>query len=154
MLRSAGRQPGTQGPPWAERGAGSAGAVGDATRDPPATPLTQPQFTGFAFVPDAKEADIDPRLRAFVEAGPPPVYLGFGSMPAPDPQKLLDTAAEVRAQLRPRCQCVCTRSRECVAAGMRACCDLSHECMRCVRAVCMFSVRVCARSLVGVWAWM
>ncbi|GBF87642.1 hypothetical protein Rsub_00353 [Raphidocelis subcapitata] len=53
------------------------------------------QFTGYAYVPPAREADVEPSLRAFVAAGPPPVCLGFGSMPAPDPRKLLEMAAEV-----------------------------------------------------------
>lgn len=37
------------------------------------------------------------RLRAFLEAGPPPVYVGFGSMRTPDPRR---TDRMVRAALR------------------------------------------------------
>ncbi|KAI8468652.1 MAG: hypothetical protein J3K34DRAFT_522766 [Monoraphidium minutum] len=53
------------------------------------------QYTGFAFVPPADEAAIELRLREFIAAGAAPVYLGFGSMPAPEPQRLLRLAAEV-----------------------------------------------------------
>lgn len=37
-----------------------------------------------------------PNLEQYVAEGPPPVYLGFGSMPAPNPQKLIDIAQQVR----------------------------------------------------------
>jgi hypothetical protein len=79
-------------------GSGSGRVAALLTQPAPHAPLTRPhQYTGFAFVPDAKEGDVDPELRRFVAAGEPPVYLGFGSMPAPDPKKLVQMAAEVRA---------------------------------------------------------
>jgi hypothetical protein len=70
-------------------------------------------MTGFAFSPDATaEADVEPRLREFMLQGAvaaeeqqqqqqqggeasAPLYLGFGSMPAPDPKALLEMAAKV-----------------------------------------------------------
>jgi hypothetical protein len=36
-----------------------------------------------------------PELEYFVNNGTPPVYMGFGSMPAPDPQKLIDITTQV-----------------------------------------------------------
>jgi UDP:flavonoid glycosyltransferase YjiC (YdhE family) len=40
-----------------------------------------------------------PELEAWLAAGPPPVYLGFGSFPVRDPEALLATAAEVTRRL-------------------------------------------------------
>ena len=51
--------------------------------------------TGFWFRPEARSGaaggaeEVDGRLRAFVDAGPPPVHVGFGSMPSGDPDRLL-----------------------------------------------------------------
>ncbi|MEO7754548.1 MAG: glycosyltransferase [Terracoccus sp.] len=45
--------------------------------------------TGFWFRSDPGEAGVEERLRAFVETGSPPVYVGFGSMPTGDPDRLL-----------------------------------------------------------------
>jgi hypothetical protein len=68
-------------------------------------------LTGFAFPPVVTaEADVEPRLRKFVLQGDStgsdeqqqqgneasaPLYLGFGSMPAPDPKALLEMAMQV-----------------------------------------------------------
>lgn len=43
-------------------------------------------------VGDLREApgDLDPDLAAFVERGPAPVYIGFGSMSVPDPDRVRD----------------------------------------------------------------
>jgi len=46
-------------------------------------------------VPEAQDKDIDRGLREFIEAGGAPIYLGFGSMPAPDPRRLVQLAVDV-----------------------------------------------------------
>lgn len=53
-------------------------------------------MTGFLFLDTAQEPD--PALRAFVEAGEPPIYLGFGSMVARNPVRAAE--AIVHAILR------------------------------------------------------
>lgn len=50
---------------------------------------------GPVFMPATPEDRIQARLREFISAGEPPVYLGFGSMPAPDPLALVQLAVEV-----------------------------------------------------------
>jgi hypothetical protein len=78
---------------------------------PPADWPANCHLTGFAFSPAATaEADVEPRLREFVLQGggaggeqqqqqgseaSAPLYLGFGSMPAPDPKALLELAVQV-----------------------------------------------------------
>lgn len=57
-------------------------------------------LTGFLFVPRTPEEQVDPVLREFVErttASPAgkPIYLGFGSMPTPNPGELLNLAIQV-----------------------------------------------------------
>jgi hypothetical protein len=61
----------------------------------PRLAAARPQFTGFAWLPAAKEADVDASLRGYVASGDAPIYLGFGSMPAPEPEKLLELARKV-----------------------------------------------------------
>jgi sterol 3beta-glucosyltransferase len=53
--------------------------------------------TGYWPLPPAPGWRPDPALERFLGAGPPPVYVGFGSMPLTDPQR---TAREVAAGLR------------------------------------------------------
>ena len=57
----------------------------------PPTPDWPPALrqTGFWFRSDPGETEVEERLRAFVAAGSPPVYVGFGSMPTGDPDRLL-----------------------------------------------------------------
>ena len=63
---------------------------------------------GFVFAPTVEESGeaVDPALAAFLERaasdGAPVVYLGFGSMPAADPKRLLTLATDVCALLRCR----------------------------------------------------
>ena len=63
---------------------------------------------GFVFAPTVEESGeaVDPALAAFLARaasdGAPVVYLGFGSMPAADPKRLLKLAADVCALLRCR----------------------------------------------------
>jgi sterol 3beta-glucosyltransferase len=53
--------------------------------------------TGFWLLPNRAAGDVPERVRAFVESGPPPLCLGFGSMPDDDPDSL---RAIVRESLR------------------------------------------------------
>jgi vancomycin aglycone glucosyltransferase len=55
--------------------------------------------TGFWYFEDEAELEpLDPELRAFLAAGAPPVYVGFGSMPSEDPERLTrQIVAAVRA---------------------------------------------------------
>jgi vancomycin aglycone glucosyltransferase len=61
----------------------------------PATPGFEIFQTGAWILPDA--ALLPPELEAFLAAGPPPLYLGFGSMPAPPgaSRALVDAARAV-----------------------------------------------------------
>ena len=42
-------------------------------------------MTGYWRLPPIRDFQPDPELSAFIAAGPPPVYVGFGSMPTSDP---------------------------------------------------------------------
>eukprot|EP00026_Physarum_polycephalum_P013398 Phypoly_transcript_13793.p1 GENE.Phypoly_transcript_13793~~Phypoly_transcript_13793.p1 ORF type:complete len:264 (-),score=47.58 Phypoly_transcript_13793:141-932(-) len=55
-------------------------------------------ITGFIF-PPAGFIPLRTDLEHFVNNGLPPVYLGFGSMPAPNPQKLIDITSQVISHL-------------------------------------------------------
>ncbi|WP_195818580.1 glycosyltransferase [Roseobacter sp. MH60115] len=44
--------------------------------------------TGYWFLPPTQNWEPPPTLRRFLEAGPPPVYIGFGSMPFVDTARL------------------------------------------------------------------
>lgn len=58
--------------------------------------------TGFWRLPGNAHWQPTPALRAFLDAGPPPVYVGFGSMAGRDPARLARTVIEAltRAGLR------------------------------------------------------
>lgn len=60
------------------------------------------RLTGYWQLPDAADFAPDPELEAFLDAGPPPVYAGFGSMPTAEPKELGQTivAALRRAGMR------------------------------------------------------
>ncbi|NPA30884.1 MAG: glycosyltransferase family 1 protein [Chloroflexi bacterium] len=45
-------------------------------------------LTGYWLLPPPADWSPSPELQAFLEAGPPPVYVGFGSMVDPDPEGL------------------------------------------------------------------
>lgn len=73
---------------------------------PPDWPPNQNHLTGFAFPAEKTlEESVDARLREFVlqsdhgqeaaTSGKGVLYLGFGSMPAPDPKALLQLAVQV-----------------------------------------------------------
>jgi UDP:flavonoid glycosyltransferase YjiC (YdhE family) len=49
--------------------------------------LTLPDVCGF-FFRDPPDFTPDPELDAFLKAGPPPIYIGFGSIVIDDPDKL------------------------------------------------------------------
>ncbi|WP_329792147.1 glycosyltransferase [Lentzea sp. DG1S-22] len=59
----------------------------------PAWPATV-RTTGFWFLPRDPAWTPDPALQAFLDAGPPPVHLGFGSMAGRDAQRIGDIVAE------------------------------------------------------------
>lgn len=65
--------------------------------------LREPTLCQAAYPQLVDNSEIDAGLLSFVEAGPAPVYVGFGSMPAPQPQKTWEivrqaiAAAGVRA---------------------------------------------------------
>ncbi len=51
--------------------------------------------TGFWYYDDPAGLEpLDPELDRFIDAGPPPVYVGFGSMPAEDPEALTRKVVE------------------------------------------------------------
>ena len=50
--------------------------------------------TGYWFLPAPKDWQPSPALADFLAAGPPPVYLGFGSMPGLDPEALAGSIFE------------------------------------------------------------
>jgi len=60
------------------------------------------QVTGFWFLPDETTRTIPPEVRAFVEAGPPPICLGFGSMADDSPQELRAIVCDAVARLKAR----------------------------------------------------
>ncbi|HYF66201.1 MAG TPA: glycosyltransferase [Herpetosiphonaceae bacterium] len=62
----------------------------------------QHQVTGFWFLPPPRDWSPPDDLRDFLAAGPPPVYIGFGSMMGGDPGQLtaLVSAALARSGLR------------------------------------------------------
>lgn len=60
---------------------------------PPADWPAHAHVTGYWFTETPAEWAPPRKLAAFLDAGPPPVYIGFGSMPMSDPSAL---AAEVR----------------------------------------------------------
>src|SRR5262245_48958117 len=60
------------------------------------------EVTGFVFADEGRSFAPSRELRKFLEAGPPPVYIGFGSCPAPDPEALTRTIFEGLAQSEAR----------------------------------------------------
>jgi len=52
------------------------------------------EMTGALYLTDNEKA-LALELQQFIDAGPPPVFLGFGNMPASDPKKLINIAVEV-----------------------------------------------------------
>jgi UDP:flavonoid glycosyltransferase YjiC (YdhE family) len=54
----------------------------------------QIDVTGFVFLDEAAHYEPPDALREFLSAGDPPVYVGFGSCPAPDPAALTATIFE------------------------------------------------------------
>jgi sterol 3beta-glucosyltransferase len=58
--------------------------------------------TGFWFLPAQGPRAVPPELRAFVEAGPPPICLGFGSMADDNAEELRAVVLETLARLNTR----------------------------------------------------
>lgn len=52
------------------------------------------QVCGYWVLQEDEGWEAPPRLREFLENGPPPVYIGFGSMPSQRPEKALEIALE------------------------------------------------------------
>ncbi|MFC1961052.1 glycosyltransferase [Chloroflexota bacterium] len=52
------------------------------------------QVTGYWFLDQAPGWEPDPALLAFLEAGPPPVYVGFGSMSSQNPEQTAQMVLE------------------------------------------------------------
>lgn len=52
------------------------------------------QLTGYWFLDPPAEAGMDAALQRFLDAGPPPVYIGFGSMIAGDAERLAAMATD------------------------------------------------------------
>lgn len=78
---------------------------------------------GFPFVTSTPEQDIDSSLVEFIKHHPtashkPIVYLGFGSMPVPDPKRLLQLAIDV---------CTIAQCRAIVIAGWSQLQDASNK---------------------------
>ncbi|MFM6849539.1 MAG: glycosyltransferase [Terrabacter sp.] len=56
--------------------------------------------TGFWFrAPGADEPGLPPEVETFLAAGPPPVFVGFGSMPTPDPDAVVRGVVDVLGSL-------------------------------------------------------
>lgn len=55
--------------------------------------------TGYWVRDDPADGPLVPDLEAFLGAGPPPVYVGFGSMPTPDPGAVVRDVAAVLGRL-------------------------------------------------------
>ena len=51
-------------------------------------------MTGYWFLDEGQDWQPDPALAAFLAAGPPPIYVGFGSMPVRDPETLARAIVE------------------------------------------------------------
>jgi sterol 3beta-glucosyltransferase len=60
------------------------------------------QVTGYWFLPNTTARTIPPDVQAFVEAGPPPICLGFGSMADDNPEELRAVVLETLTRLKTR----------------------------------------------------
>jgi sterol 3beta-glucosyltransferase len=61
------------------------------------------EVTGFWFVEESSGFSPSPDLAAFLEAGPPPVCIGFGSMTSEDPKRTTTLVLEAVKQAGVRC---------------------------------------------------
>jgi UDP:flavonoid glycosyltransferase YjiC (YdhE family) len=68
---------------------------------PPDWPATT-HITGFWFLPTETPGAVPDEVRAFVNAGPPPICLGFGSMAEEFPEELHTTVLNALARLKAR----------------------------------------------------
>lgn len=59
-------------------------------------------ITGYWFLPAVDEGEIDDRLHQFVQEGPPPVYIGFGTADGRTSRRLVDIALGALALVRQR----------------------------------------------------
>lgn len=65
-------------------------------RQPPDWPAGM-HVTGYLFLDSQPDWQPSPELQAFLEAGSPPVYVGFGSMAGKDPERLAGLALQALA---------------------------------------------------------
>lgn len=63
---------------------------------------TSAYMTGYCFLDREKDWQPPSGLRDFLDAGPPPVYIGFGSMAGSNPQQLAGTVIEALQQAEVR----------------------------------------------------
>jgi sterol 3beta-glucosyltransferase len=74
-------------------------ACSDAVLPRPGDWAADTIVTGYWQLPPAPGWTPDPKLVRFLAAGPPPVYVGFGSMPLDDPARATrDVAAALRGE--------------------------------------------------------
>ena len=76
--------------------------VSEAVLPRPGDWPTNAYMTGYCFLDSEKEWKPSSALEEFLDTGPPPVYVGFGSMAGRNPQQLARTVAEAlqRAEVR------------------------------------------------------
>lgn len=93
------------------------------------------QITGAWQMPDALRdslgEELPADLQAWLDAGDPPIFFGFGSMPVLDPQPLLDDVIGVTTALGRRAivseNCVSSRDAEAVPDHLRVVGALDHD---------------------------
>jgi len=83
--------------------------------NPPDWPLDNVWTTGYWFLDRAADGALDPDLATFLDAGPPPVYVGFGSMAGRDPEATARIVVE--ALRRAGCRGVLARGWGGIAAS-------------------------------------
>jgi sterol 3beta-glucosyltransferase len=76
----------------------------------PSWPAGSYRYCGYAF--EHQENDITPEIEAFLEAGPPPIYIGFGSVSVKNPAGFTETA--LKAAEIADCRLVMSRGWTCL----------------------------------------
>ncbi len=73
------------------------------------------RIAGYSFVEPSQPHELDPQLQSFLSGGPPPVYIGFGSMLVRDPEKI--TALVVSAVRMCGARAIISRGRAGLGSG-------------------------------------
>jgi len=60
------------------------------------------RVVGYFFVPVTPDDQIDPELAKWISNGEPPICVGFGSMPAPDPKAMLNILIKAAQKVKRR----------------------------------------------------